>query len=44
MGLANSVALMLSGITNSTENPRGGTIMRTVNGGNSLLSLYEEEF
>ncbi|KAK7283947.1 hypothetical protein RIF29_13697 [Crotalaria pallida] len=32
MGFANSVALMLAGITNLTENPRGGTIVRTANG------------
>ncbi|KAE9592740.1 hypothetical protein Lal_00028697 [Lupinus albus] len=32
MGLANSVALMLAGITNLTENPRGGTILKTANG------------
>ncbi|TKY68292.1 putative amidohydrolase YtcJ [Spatholobus suberectus] len=32
MGLANSVALMLAGITNLTDDPRGGTIMRTANG------------
>ncbi|CAL0333595.1 unnamed protein product [Lupinus luteus] len=32
MGLANSVALRLAGITNLTENPRGGTILKTANG------------
>ncbi|XP_019453825.1 PREDICTED: uncharacterized protein LOC109355242 [Lupinus angustifolius] len=32
MGLANSVALMLAGITNLTENPRGGTILKNANG------------
>ncbi|XP_061351379.1 protein LONG AFTER FAR-RED 3 isoform X2 [Gastrolobium bilobum] len=32
MGLANSVALKLAGITNLIDNPRGGTIMRTANG------------
>ncbi|RDY14702.1 ytcJ, partial [Mucuna pruriens] len=31
-GLANSVALMLAGITNFTDDPRGGTIVRTANG------------
>ncbi|KAB1201210.1 Transcription initiation factor TFIID subunit 2 [Morella rubra] len=32
MGLANSVALKLSGIGNLQENPEGGTIMRTSSG------------
>ncbi|PNY01951.1 amidohydrolase ytcj-like protein, partial [Trifolium pratense] len=32
MGWANSVALTLAGITNLTDNPRGGTIMRTSGG------------
>ncbi|XP_020233457.1 protein LONG AFTER FAR-RED 3 isoform X1 [Cajanus cajan] len=32
MGLANSVALMLAGITNLTDDPQGGTIMRTDQG------------
>ncbi|XP_027355187.1 protein LONG AFTER FAR-RED 3-like isoform X2 [Abrus precatorius] len=32
MGLANSVALMLAGITNLTNDPSGGTIMRNSNG------------
>ncbi|KAG4971067.1 hypothetical protein JHK85_037488 [Glycine max] len=32
MGLANSVALTLAGITNLTDDPRGGTILRTANG------------
>ncbi|KAF7836219.1 protein LONG AFTER FAR-RED 3 [Senna tora] len=32
MGLANSVALKLAGITNLSEDPRGGTIMRTASG------------
>ena len=34
MGLANSVALKLSGISNLTKDPEGGTIVRTVDGGN----------
>ncbi|TKY49710.1 putative amidohydrolase YtcJ [Spatholobus suberectus] len=29
MGLANSVALMLAGITNLTDDPKGGTVMRS---------------
>jgi hypothetical protein len=33
MGLANSVALKLSGISNLTKDPEGGTIVRTVDGG-----------
>ncbi|XP_070680539.1 protein LONG AFTER FAR-RED 3 isoform X2 [Malus domestica] len=32
MGLANSVALKLAGITNSSEAPIGGTIMKTTSG------------
>ncbi|GKU91344.1 hypothetical protein SLEP1_g5229 [Rubroshorea leprosula] len=32
MGLANSVALNLAGITKLSEDPSGGTIMRTVDG------------
>ncbi|XP_058079669.1 protein LONG AFTER FAR-RED 3 [Magnolia sinica] len=32
MGLANSLALKLVGITNCTEDPAGGTIMRTTDG------------
>ncbi|PON98778.1 Phosphonate metabolism PhnM [Trema orientale] len=32
MGLANSVALKLAGITNSSEDPDGGTIMKTASG------------
>nr|POE86763.1 putative amidohydrolase ytcj [Quercus suber] len=32
MGLANSVALKLSGISNLTKDPEGGTIVRTVDG------------
>lgn len=41
MGLANSVALKLSGITNGLEDPRGGTIIRNPTGGNvgHLVSL-----
>jgi len=38
MGWANSVALTLAGITNITDSPRGGTIVRTAGGGNNLLS------
>lgn len=38
MGWANSVALTLAGITNITDSPRGGTIVRTGGGGNNLLS------
>lgn len=34
MGLANSVALQLAGITNLSKDPDGGTIVRTSSGGN----------
>ena len=33
MGLANSLALKLAGITRDTEDPPGGTIVRTLDGG-----------
>lgn len=33
MGFANSVALKLAGITSSSEDPNGGTIVRTTSGG-----------
>ena len=33
MGLANSMALKLAGITKYTEDPIGGTIMKTTSGG-----------
>ncbi|KAJ1432530.1 Metal-dependent hydrolase [Sesbania bispinosa] len=39
MGLANSLALMLAGITYLTDNPRGGTIMRTSGGGTEPTGL-----
>ncbi|KAH7536777.1 hypothetical protein FEM48_Zijuj03G0022400 [Ziziphus jujuba var. spinosa] len=32
MGFANSLALKLAGVTNSSEDPKGGTIMRTSTG------------
>ena len=35
MGLANSLALKMAGITHSSEDPDGGTIMRTASGGKS---------
>ncbi|KAE8723662.1 NADPH:quinone oxidoreductase-like [Hibiscus syriacus] len=39
MGLANSVALKLAGVTNLSKDPNGGTIMSTANGGvNSCLN------
>ncbi|KAE9603097.1 hypothetical protein Lalb_Chr12g0206781 [Lupinus albus] len=41
MRLANSVALMLVGITNLTNNPKGGTIMKTDNGDPTLqLTMF----
>lgn len=36
MGLANSVALKLAGVTNLSKDPNGGTIMRTSDGGVSI--------
>lgn len=39
MGLANSLALKLARITNSSEDPNGGTIMRTGSGGKYLVSF-----
>lgn len=39
MGLANSLALKRAGITNDTEDPAGGTIIRTANGGRFRLSI-----
>lgn len=39
MGWANSVTLRLAGITNSTESPKGGTIVRSADGGSNLLFL-----
>ncbi|KAK6933977.1 Amidohydrolase 3 [Dillenia turbinata] len=32
MGLANSLAMKMAGITNDTQDPPGGTIMRTIDG------------
>lgn len=37
MGLANSVALKLAGVTNLTKDPNGGTIMQTADGGMYIL-------
>lgn len=34
MALANSVALKLAGISSLSEDPDGGSIMRSANGGN----------
>jgi predicted amidohydrolase YtcJ len=34
MGLGNSVALKLAGISSLLEDPEGGTIIRTAGGGN----------
>lgn len=34
MGLANSLAMKLAGITNSSIDPNGGTIVKSVSGGN----------
>lgn len=34
MGLANKVALSVAGISDSSEDPNGGIIVRTASGGN----------
>lgn len=39
MGLANSVALRIAGITHNTEDPKGGTIKRKINGEPSGLLI-----
>lgn len=41
MGLANSFSLTMAGITNYTQDPVGGTVMKTADGGKiwSRLSL-----
>ena len=36
MGLANSMALQLAGITEYTEDPNGGAIMKTISGGKNF--------
>ncbi|KAL4600645.1 hypothetical protein ACB092_11G213200 [Castanea dentata] len=41
MGLANSVALKLSGISNLTKDPEGGTIVRTVDGEDTVNERRE---
>lgn len=43
MGLANSVALMLVGITNLIDDPEGGIVMRTAVGGSNLFPSYVNE-
>lgn len=41
MGLANSLALNIAGITNNAENPSGGTIIRNADGGNlTVIVMY----
>lgn len=37
MGLANTLALTLAGISRNNDNPNGGAIVRDDEGGNSLL-------
>lgn len=39
MGLANSLALKIAGITNDTKDPAGGTIMRTADGGRLTFQM-----
>jgi len=38
MGVANSLALKIAGITNMTKDPVGGTIRKTIDGGEFLCS------
>lgn len=38
MGIANSLAMRMAGIDKNTNNPVGGTIMRTTEGGNLYKS------
>lgn len=44
MGLANSVALMLVGITNLIDDPKGGIVMRTAVGGSNLFPSCVNEW
>lgn len=37
MGVANSLAMKIAGIDKNTNDPIGGTIMRTTQGGNTTL-------
>ena len=37
MGLANSLALKIAGVTSSMQDPIGGTISRNTNGGNLFI-------
>lgn len=37
MGLANTLALTLAGVSRNNENPNGGAIVRNNNGGNPFL-------
>ena len=40
MGLANSLALKIAGVSNSMQDPVGGTINRNADGGDFLPSLF----
>ncbi|KAK2974136.1 hypothetical protein RJ640_025485 [Escallonia rubra] len=42
MGLANSIALKIAGVTNTTRDPKGGAIMRKTNGDKYTASLHAE--
>lgn len=39
MGLANSLALKIAGVTKETEDPIGGTVVRNSDGGNISLII-----
>lgn len=40
MGLANSLALKMAGVTSNMEDPVGGTISRNADGGNLFIIYY----
>lgn len=44
MGLANSLALKLAGISNNTMDPDGGTVMRNSLGGIRLFYCFHTFF
>jgi predicted amidohydrolase YtcJ len=39
MGIANSVAMKIAGIDKNTNDPVGGTVVRTSEGGNLCIEL-----
>lgn len=42
MGLANSLALEIAGVTKNIEDPIGGTVVRNTGGGNKSYQLNFE--